>query len=160
MRVAIADKGEELGLTLEKRRSRRYPAKYQTDADFADDIALLSNDIQSAQELLTRVEISAKEVGLTINASKTETMSYNVDRTPLETISGDSIKIVNNFKYLESWLESTEKDILVRKARAWQSCHKMKKIWKSDLKHHLKVRLFVATVESVLLYGCETWKHL
>jgi len=33
----------------------------------------------------------------------------------------------------------------------------MKKVWKSKLSDDLKRRLFVATVESVLLYGAETW---
>ena len=33
----------------------------------------------------------------------------------------------------------------------------MKKIWKSDLRRDLKIRLFQATVESILLYGSETW---
>ena len=33
----------------------------------------------------------------------------------------------------------------------------MKKIWTSNLSRKLKVRLFLATVESVLLYGSETW---
>ena len=32
-----------------------------------------------------------------------------------------------------------------------------KKIWNSGLKDELKIHLFVACVESVLLYGCETW---
>ena len=30
-------------------------------------------------------------------------------------------------------------------------------MWKSDLWKDLKIRLFTATVESVLLYGSETW---
>ena len=33
----------------------------------------------------------------------------------------------------------------------------MKKVWKSDLRKDLKIRLFQATVESILLYGSETW---
>ena len=33
----------------------------------------------------------------------------------------------------------------------------MKKIWKSNLRRDLKIRLFQATVESILLYGTETW---
>ena len=33
----------------------------------------------------------------------------------------------------------------------------MKKLWKSDLRVDLKVRVFTALVESVLLYGSETW---
>ena len=45
----------------------------------------------------------------------------------------------------------------IRKAKAWAACHKLKKMWKSDLKRSLKIRLFVSTVESILLYGAETW---
>ena len=37
------------------------------------------------------------------------------------------------------------------------SCHKLQKIWNSTLSRSLKVRLFIATVESVLLYGSEAW---
>ena len=33
----------------------------------------------------------------------------------------------------------------------------MMKVWKSNLKNHLKVGFFRATVESVLLYGAECW---
>ena len=62
-----------------------------------------------------------------------------------------------NFKYLGSWMESLEKDFDVRKALAWSSCHKLQKIWNSTLSRRMKVRLFTATVESVLLYGSEAW---
>ena len=33
----------------------------------------------------------------------------------------------------------------------------MSKIWKSSMNPDLKKRFFVATVESILLYGCESW---
>ena len=46
----------------------------------------------------------------------------------------------------------------VRKAKAWGACHQnMKLVWKSAMRRELKVRLFLATVESILLYGSETW---
>ena len=54
-------------------------------------------------------------------------------------------------------MESSEKDIAVRKALAWNACHKLRKIWSSKLNRELKIRLFISTVESVLLYGAETW---
>ena len=68
-----------------------------------------------------------------------------------------SLEIVGNFKYLGSWMESTEKDFEIRKALAWSSCHKLKKIWNSTLSRAIKIKLFTATVESVLLYGCAAW---
>ena len=52
---------------------------------------------------------------------------------------------------------STEKDIKFRKASAWRACNKLSKIWKSSLPRAFKLRFFSATVESVLLYGCEAW---
>ena len=51
----------------------------------------------------------------------------------------------------------TSSDIFVRKALAWSACHRLKKVWSSKLRRQLKERLFLATVESVLLYGAETW---
>ncbi len=43
------------------------------------------------------------------------------------------------------------------KAAAWRACSKLTKIWKSSLSKAFKLRMFTATVESVLLYGSETW---
>ena len=54
-------------------------------------------------------------------------------------------------------MANSETDIKVRKALAWQACHKLSRIWKSTLKRSIKIRLFRATVETVLLYGCNTW---
>ena len=52
---------------------------------------------------------------------------------------------------------STVKHINVRKALAWKACHKLSTIWKSKLQRSIKIKLFISIVESVLLYGCETW---
>ena len=56
-----------------------------------------------------------------------------------------------------AWTKSTESDISVRKALAWTACHKLRRVWSSKLRRQIKERLFLATVESVLLYGAETW---
>ena len=40
---------------------------------------------------------------------------------------------------------------------AWDACNKLDMVWRSDLDIILKVRLFKACVESILLYGSETW---
>ena len=52
---------------------------------------------------------------------------------------------------------SSEKDVKVRKALAWDACHKLSRVWSSPLKRYIKVRLFLAIVESVLLCGSNTW---
>ena len=57
MRQAIHGKEEELGFKLDRRRSRRHHPTVVTDTDFTDDIALITGEINQAQELLTRVEV-------------------------------------------------------------------------------------------------------
>ena len=97
-------------------------------------------------------------MGLALNARKTEVITYNIkDHLHLKTTSGAELRSVEDFKYLGSWVESTEKDLKIRKALAWQALNKMRSIWKSKLSRDTKVRLLRATVESVLLYGCEAW---
>ena len=116
MRQAVGDQELDLGFKLDKRRSRRRKPIAITDLDFADDIALLSEEIQKAQELLTRVENETAKIGLCLNDEKTEAMVYNIPTpSPLKTIGGNAIKIVENFKYLGSWMRSSEQDIKVRK---------------------------------------------
>ena len=158
LREAINGREDELGFTIKSRQSRRVPAVKITDLDFADDIALISDEIQQAQKLLSQIEISSAKVGLHLNAKKTEYMLYNqpvIDE--IKTRNNVTLKAVDDFKYLGAWMSSSEKDIKVRKAQAWQACHKLKKIWTSELPRKTKIRLFQTTVESVLLYGSETW---
>ena len=71
------DKIRENGFELKKKRSRRYPAKIITDADYADDIALLANTPNQAETLLHSLERAAAGIGLHVNAHKTEYMCYN-----------------------------------------------------------------------------------
>ena len=158
MNEAIGDDEAALGLTLVPAKSRRVKPVSIVDAEFADDIALLSNDIRQADELLKRVERSAKKVGLHMNESKTKVLGVNIDTSgKITTDAGNTLETVEDFVYLGAWVESTEHDIKVGKAKAWAAYHKLKTIWKSKLSDCLKRRLFIATVESVLLYGSETW---
>ena len=165
MRKAMADgKEEELGFTIKPRRSRRHPKEVVADLDFADDIALLADAIQQAQELLLRVETECNKVGLGLNGPKTKYLAYNIDEhpplvrhSPLVTRNGTVLEQKEDFKYLGSWVDESMKDIRVRKGLAWKALNDMNRIWKSNLNPSLKKRFFVATVESILIYGCESW---
>ena len=48
-----------------------------TDADYADDLALLANTPNQAETLLHSLERAAAGIGLHVNANKTEYMCYN-----------------------------------------------------------------------------------
>ena len=128
------------------------------DLDFADDIALLSDAIDQAQQLLLKVESECKKVGLGLNGPKTKSLAYNVDDlTALKTLDGTELEWKDDFKYLGSWVDNSAKDVSVRKALAWKALNSMDSIWTSNMKTELKKKFFISTVESILLYGCEAW---
>ena len=79
------------GLTITPRQSRRLPGVKVTDLDFPDDLALLSDTIQQAEKLLHDLEYADKLVGLSLNASKTEFMTVNIDLADasLNSLNGD-----------------------------------------------------------------------
>lgn len=158
LRMATMEREEELGFTINKRKSKRVGPEIVTDLDFADDIALTSNDANQAQELLSHVEHSSAKLGLRINAKKTKVMACNMEHPPLiRTRTGDILEIVDDFKYLGSYTVSTEKDVNARKGQAWRALNQLNKVWKSKLSIKARTDLFVSTVESVLLYGSEAW---
>ena len=103
------------------------------------------------------------DVELEINAKKTEQMRLNMpsDSPPPTnnlTIDNQQIEIVDDFKYLGSYIGSTEHDIKVRIGFAWAAFAKLKSILRPPkLELEFKIRVLKAACFSILLYGCESW---
>ena len=155
LRTSI-NKIRENGFELTKRRSKRYPAKTITDADYADDLALLANTPNQAETLLHSLERATAGIGLHVNAHKTEYKCYNQTGN-IATLDGASLKLVDKFTYLGSSVSSTEKDIDTPLTKAWMAIDRLSIIWKSDLTDKMKHSFFQAAVVWILLYGCTTW---
>ena len=116
MRIALQGREDKLGFQLRKRKIIRVPPITVINMDFAYDIALVSEVIKEAQEMLTRVEKSAKRVGLSMNTGKMKYMSYNTNQQfEIKAIDGLSLKRVKEFKYLGAWIDSSAKDLKIRK---------------------------------------------
>ena len=60
-------------------------------------------------------------------AKKTNYIEYSIDTkgTALKTNAGIELEKVEDFKYLFSWVDSTDEDIKIRKAQAWQALKKI-----------------------------------
>ena len=113
---------ENLGLIITERKSRRYPATRETDIEYADDIAITTNSIEEANTILHQIEEISKEIGLCINVSKTEYMSLNEDSSvsmSMKSLNGEAIKNVLDFKYLGSYIASTDNDVSIRIGKAY-----------------------------------------
>ena len=92
--VNSIDKIKENGLELTKKRSRRYPAKTITGADYADDIAILANTPDQTETQLHSLERAATGIGLYVNAHKTEYICYN-QTGDISTLEGTPLKLVD-----------------------------------------------------------------
>ena len=112
------DKINENGFKLTKERSRRYPAKTITDADYADDIVLLANAPAQAETLLPNLERAATGIGLYVNAHKTEYMCFN-QTGDISTLNDSALKLVDKFTHLGSSVSSTDIDIDTWLTKAW-----------------------------------------
>ena len=90
MRHNVDFKKKKNGFTLKKAR-RRYPAETITDADYADDLALLANTPIQAESLLQSLEKAAGGIGLHVNADKIEYISFN-EKGDISILNGGSLK--------------------------------------------------------------------
>ena len=133
---------KENGFTLEKERSRRYPAYTITDADYANDISLLANIPTQAESLLHSLEYEAGGLGFHVNADNTEYMCFN-QRGDISTLNGGSLKPVDKFTNIESSVSSTENDFNTRLAKAWTANDRLSVIRKLDLSDKLKRSFFL-----------------
>ena len=156
LRISI-DPLHNKGIKLKAQQSKRNPGLYLTDLDFADDLALVSENIESAADLLHSLERAASQIGLLCNEKKTEFLSSSNSDCSLKSLNNVNIKRVTDFKYLGLYIDDSEKDFNVRKALTWKACNKLNKIWQSNLPNALKLQTFKTLIEPILLYGSETW---
>ena len=95
------------------------------DADFADDIAQLSNTMNEAQALLQSVENAVQSVGLVMNAGKTKFMCYEQESQiqSLKSLEGKNLECVMDLEYLSLWISTISIDIASRKVKIWPALH-------------------------------------
>ena len=115
---------------------RRHPTIQLTDLSYVDDIALVSQEVGQAQQLLTSIETEVVNIGLQLNLKKTEVMKFN--QTNPVKIRLNNCGNFTNFKYLGAWMASSQKYFEIRKALSWSAIHKMNTIWSSKIENSLK----------------------
>ena len=98
-----------------------------TDADNADDLALLANTPTQAEFLLHSLEQAARGINLYVNADKAEFMCFKQEGV-VSTSRSKSLKLED----LGSHISSTEKDINIRIVKVSIDIVRLEIIWKSD----------------------------
>jgi len=135
-----------------------------TNLRYADDTALIADNVTSMKRILHRVDTAGREAGLRLNAKKTKVLhvagidsqtnnEIKIDKVPLET--------VNDFKYLGSIKAddaSCSKDIKCRIGMAKNKMTQLNNIWKDrSIPIDLKLKLLKCLVWPVMIYGSELW---
>jgi hypothetical protein len=127
--------------------------------EFADDIVTCFDTVVDSQQYLTAVETVANSVGLYINHKKTEyiVLGGSPDDGIALSVHAGPLARVNQFRYLGALIGDTTRDVNSRIGLTWAAAINLDPIWRCGLDSQLKVSFFRSVVESILLYGCETW---
>ncbi len=73
-------------------------------------------------------------------------------------MEGKKLEVLDDFKYLGTFLKSSSDDFQHRKKLSWAACIKLRHLWKDQvLSRKIKLLLFSFTVESILFYNSTTW---
>ena len=82
-------------------QKRRVKAQKIADAEFVDGIALVTDTVKEADELMREVDEVVMTVGLRMNESKTKYLVENI-------VCPDRIELVEDFVYLGGRIRNTE----------------------------------------------------
>ena len=140
------DLQKENSFTLGKTRSKYYPALTITDADYADDIALMANTLAKAESLLHSLELAAGSIGLHVNEDETDYMRFNQNYS--QKLKAGSLKLLGKFTYLGSCVSSTENYIKSWLMNTRTSIDRLSVIRRLDLSDKKKRNFFQGRVSS------------
>jgi sorting nexin-29 len=132
---------------------------------YADDVNILGRSIHSIKKNAEDLMIVSKEIGLEVNAEKTEymVMSQNQNAGQNHNIKIDSkaFEREEEFEYLGTTLMSRSpihKEIQSRLKSGNACFHSVQDLLSSGLlSKNTKIRVHKTVVLPVVLYGCETW---
>ena len=132
--------------------------EYLREAQYADDIAIMSETAYGLQTLLTEYNVTSRKFGLTINAIKSEVMCIGPDFF----VDDVKLKIVERFKYLGSYVNracNLKAEITARIQATSNSYYNLKqKVFDNhDLTINTKISVYKQCLLPILLYGSETW---
>ena len=157
------------GATLQQ-ESPGQPEVSLMDIDYADDMALLDNTDDGLQETTDLLGNYGVYAGLHINVKKTKSMAtgkntsqrpYTEDTTLDITVGDNPIEQVSHFVYLGSITSSDgtiDRELSNRIQKASVAFNLLHCIWNNrNIRTYTKVRIYIAAVLTILLYGCEVW---
>ena len=128
--ISQVDWIKENGFTLKKARNRLYPAETITDADYADDLVLLTNKLVQAKSLLLSLEQAPRNIGLYMNSDKTKLMCFKQDGG-ISILNCQPLKFVTISHTLVAISHPQKNDVNIHLEKAWTAIDNLSTIEKS-----------------------------
>ncbi|KAK3509719.1 hypothetical protein QTP70_008457 [Hemibagrus guttatus] len=128
---------------------------------FADDIVICSESREQVEENLERWRFALERRGMKVSRSKTEYMCVN-EREGSGTVrlQGEEVKKVQEFKYLESTVQSNGecgKEVKKRVQAGWNGWRKVSGVLcDRKISARIKGKVYRTVVRPAMLYGLET----
>ena len=110
------------------------------DLDFADNLALLSQNHRKMQNKTTLLETTSAETGLKINRKRTEQMKMSTTTSTPVSVGGEPIREVESFVYVVGQQGGTDRDVTARIGKARAAFVMLNNTWASEgiRNHHHK----------------------
>ena len=130
---------------------------------YADDIDIITEDLEDTKQLTTIFKETSERIGLSINVDKTKIME--VARAPqlqgMRNLNGMNVEAVESFKYLGMTLTSDGRmdgEVSARMGAASRCYYSLLNLFKRRaISQTTKLRVYNTVVRPILLYGCEVW---
>ena len=105
-----------------------------TDADYVDDLALLTNTPAEAEFQLLSLDQVAEGISVYVNTIRTEFICFKQEGA----ICTQNSQLLNQFTYHGSNVSSTERDVNIHQAKTWNTFDETLITWKSNLSNKIK----------------------
>ena len=128
---------------------------------FADDQVIMAGDDHDIEYMIRKLADTYEENGMKINYQKTKYLVVAGEARDLQ-VGGHTIQKCDQYKYLGSVITTegnSRKEITNRIGQARQATQKLNSVlWSKSARKNTKVWLYNTVVQSILMYGSETWE--
>uniref|UniRef100_A0A7I4YF30 Reverse transcriptase domain-containing protein n=1 Tax=Haemonchus contortus TaxID=6289 RepID=A0A7I4YF30_HAECO len=127
---------------------------------FADDIVLITPNIEQAERMLAEFDSACGKIGLRLNLTKTMFMKNGLVPNAPFTLNGKNISNCSSYVYLcrkVNMMNDLAPELCRRKRAAWEAFRYIEGVVKKTKNIRLRAHLFDTAVLPALTYASETW---